>query len=174
MTRRAKSTKRHIESYAHAEKERVNNPSIGLVTPDTDLFAQLGLHAHGPHIDPQLTWAGKAEHTSFDVPTVSLHVHERNDPRTIIEATRKRTRPHVFRTDRVREPIDATEPTRVVVSFGPDHAPTEQRQVALAIEARSLVPRPKLTVFAAFQVDPEAAKDIDETRWPGSRCSRHR
>ncbi len=35
-------------------------------------------------------WTGKAEHTSFEVPTVSLHVHERIDPRTIIEATRKR------------------------------------------------------------------------------------
>jgi adenine-specific DNA-methyltransferase len=41
------------------------------------------------HLDPQLQWAGKAEHTSFDVPTVSLHVHERIDPRRIIEAVRK-------------------------------------------------------------------------------------
>ena len=90
MARRTKSTKRHIESYAHADKERVNNPPIGLVTPDTDLDAEPGLYVHDPHIDPQLTWAGKSEHTSFDVQTVSLHVHERIDPRTIIEATRKR------------------------------------------------------------------------------------
>ena len=39
---------------------------------------------------PYLDWAGKAEHTSFDIQTVSLHVHERIDPRTIIEAVRKR------------------------------------------------------------------------------------
>jgi Zn-dependent peptidase ImmA (M78 family) len=32
--------------------------------------------------------------------------------------------------------------------------------------------RPKLIVFAAFQFDPEAAKDIDETNWPGVTCSR--
>jgi adenine-specific DNA-methyltransferase len=57
---------------------------------------------------------------------------------------------------------------RVVVSFGPDHQPLEQRQVALAIEeAQTLVPKPKMVVFAAFQFDPEAAKDIDETNWPG-------
>jgi DNA modification methylase len=57
---------------------------------------------------------------------------------------------------------------RVVISFGPEHAPLEQRQVALAIEeAQSLVPKPKIIVFAAFQFDPEAAKDIDETQWPG-------
>lgn len=60
------------------------------------------------------------------------------------------------------------KPERVVVSFGPDHAPLEARQVELAIEeAQELVPRPRLIVFAAFQFDPEAAKDIDETKWPG-------
>ncbi|WNC30178.1 hypothetical protein RHH53_01095 [Thermosynechococcus sp. PKX82] len=31
-------------------------------------------------------------------------------------------------------------------------------------EARTLVPKPKLLVFAAFQFDPEAAKDIDEMK----------
>ena len=57
---------------------------------------------------------------------------------------------------------------RFVVSFGPDYAPMEQRQVALAIEeAQTLVPKPKVIVFAAFQFDPEASKDIDETNWPG-------
>jgi adenine-specific DNA-methyltransferase len=40
--------------------------------------------------EPYLNWAGKAERTSFDVDMVSLHVHERIDPRTIVEATRKR------------------------------------------------------------------------------------
>ncbi|HEX3819501.1 MAG TPA: DNA methyltransferase, partial [Candidatus Sulfotelmatobacter sp.] len=45
---------------------------------------------YDPHLDPQLVWAGKKEHTSFEVPTVSLHVHERIDPSTIIEAVRRR------------------------------------------------------------------------------------
>jgi len=59
-------------------------------------------------------------------------------------------------------------PQRVVISFGPEHAPLEQRQVEMAIEeAQALVPKPKIVVFAAFQFDPEAAKDIDETNWPG-------
>ncbi len=62
----------------------------------------------------------------------------------------------------------ADNPERVVIAFGPDHAPLEQRQVELAIEeAGKLVPKPKIVVFAAFQFDPEAAKDIDETNWPG-------
>jgi adenine-specific DNA-methyltransferase len=60
------------------------------------------------------------------------------------------------------------KPQRVVVSFGPEYAPLEQRQVSLALEeAQRLVPKPKMVVFAYFQADPEAAKDIDETDWPG-------
>ena len=57
---------------------------------------------------------------------------------------------------------------RVVVSFGPDHAPLEQRQVERSIEeAFGLMPRPEIIVFAAFQFDPEAAKDIDKMNWEG-------
>ncbi len=78
------------------------------------------------------------------------------------------TRPSAEGSDRVREEGTAYSPQRIVVSFGPEHAPLEQRQVALAIEeALTLVPSPKLVLFAAFQFDPEAAKDIDETNWPG-------
>ena len=74
---------------------------------------------------------------------------------------------HWLHADGETRPDDG-EPARVVVSFGPEHAPMEQRQVELAIgEARKLVPRPGIIVFAAFQFDPEAAKDIDETDWPG-------
>ena len=88
--RRPYQSKRPIESYDHRDKDRLNNPPVGLVTPETDLDAGRKTYAYDPHLDPQLQWAGKAEHTSFEVPTVSLHVHERIDPRTIIEATRKR------------------------------------------------------------------------------------
>lgn len=54
---------------------------------------------------------------------------------------------------------------RVVVSFGPEHAALEQRQVELAMrEAGDLFPRPKMILFCAFTFDPEAAKDIDATK----------
>lgn len=90
MARQRKSEQREIEQYKHENKQRVNNPPIGLVNPDTDPEEGSKKYAYDPHLDPQLIWAGKAEHTSFEVPTVSLHVHERIDPRTIIEAVRKR------------------------------------------------------------------------------------
>ena len=78
------------------------------------------------------------------------------------------TRPDDAGADIVSDGGTAWNPERVVISFGPDHAPLEQRQVGLAIEeAQSLVPKPKIVVFAAFQFDPEASKDIDETNWPG-------
>ena len=103
---KGKAKKRPIEQYNHKGKKRVNNPPAGLVTAETD--PPLPTHRtydyttpvpsvkpgqdldYDPHLDPQLVWAGKKEHPSFEVPTVSLHVHERIDPRTIIEAVRKR------------------------------------------------------------------------------------
>jgi adenine-specific DNA-methyltransferase len=60
------------------------------VTPELDREKGVKAYAYDPHLDPQLQWSGKAEHTSFEVPTVSLHVHERIDPRTIIEAVRNK------------------------------------------------------------------------------------
>ena len=54
------------------------------------------------------------------------------------------------------------EPKRVVISFGPEFAPLEPTQVEMALEEAShLYPKPKVVIFAAFQFDPEAAKDID-------------
>lgn len=79
-----------IEAYQHTKEKRLNNPPVGMVDPDTDPDGEQKTYSYDPHIDPQLHWAGKAEHLSFEVPTVSLHVHERIDPLTIIEAVRKR------------------------------------------------------------------------------------
>lgn len=54
---------------------------------------------------------------------------------------------------------------RVVVSFGPEHAALEQRQVEHGLrEASELFPPPKMIVFCAFTFDPEAAKDIDAVK----------
>ncbi len=79
------------------------------------------------------------------------------------------TRPNDRGADSVRETRAIyKEPQRVVISFGPEHAPLNKVQVERAIEeAQTLVPKPRIIVFASFQFDPEAAKDIDETDWPG-------
>ena len=85
-----KQTPMSIEAYDHLGQERLNNPPVGLVDSNNDEDAGKKTYEYDPHLNPQLQWAGKAEGTSFEVPTVSLHVHERIDPRTIIEATKKR------------------------------------------------------------------------------------
>jgi len=51
---------------------------------------------------------------------------------------------------------------QVLIVYGSDHAPLEQRVVEFALdEARSL--KPDILLFCAYQFDPEARKDIDET-----------
>ena len=78
-----------IEQYEHKDKDRLNNPPVGLVDSHTDNGGyKKKTYEYDPHLDPQLQWAGKAEHMSFDVPTVSLHVHERIDPRRIVESVK--------------------------------------------------------------------------------------
>ena len=58
---------------------------------------------------------------------------------------------------------DGSPGGRAVVSFGPEYAPLESRQVELAwSEARTLDPRPRYVIFMAFVFDPEAAHDIDD------------
>lgn len=79
-----------VEQYEHLGKKRANNPPVGLVTLDSDRDEPKKTYAYDPHLDPQLEWAGKAERMSFDIPTVSLHVHERIDPRTILEAVKRK------------------------------------------------------------------------------------
>ena len=90
MAKKPADAKRKIEHYTHRKKKRVNNPPVGLVTPDTDRDAGKKSYTYDPHLDPALQWAGRAERASFDIQTVSLHVHERIDPRSIIEAVRRK------------------------------------------------------------------------------------
>src|SRR3989475_12800669 len=72
-----KQSKRPIERYKHKDKKRINNPPVGLVTPETDPVAPThktydyvapvpSVKArqeldYDPHLDPQLVWAGRSE-----------------------------------------------------------------------------------------------------------------
>lgn len=84
--------KRAIDRYEHTGKKRVNNPPVGLVTPQTD--PPLPTHKiydyiqpvpgvkpgkelnYDPHLDPQLAWAGKKEHYEIVWPNVIRIDHE--------------------------------------------------------------------------------------------------
>ncbi|MFZ3169737.1 MAG: site-specific DNA-methyltransferase [Candidatus Methanoperedens sp.] len=115
MSKTTRTEKKPIEQYDHKGKERCNNPPVGLVTPETDREGAKKSYAYDPHLDPALVWAGKAEHTSFEIPTVSLHVHERIDPRTIIDAVRKRS--GIERQKSLFEFTEENPPLREAIEF---------------------------------------------------------
>jgi len=85
-----KEEKDELAQYTFEEERRLNIPQTGLVSAETDPLNGKKTYMFDPHLDPELQWAGKTEGTSFDVDTVSLHVHERIDPLTIIEAVRNK------------------------------------------------------------------------------------
>lgn len=84
ITRKSKEIS--VETYAHKGKKRKNNPPVGLVSSATDALNGKTIYKHNPHIDPFLSWAGKAEGMSFEAQNVSLHIHERIDPQRIIKS----------------------------------------------------------------------------------------
>ncbi len=78
-----------VLSYRHPDR-RKNNPEVGLVNEASDPVQPKTVWAYDPHLDPVLQWTGKTERTSFEVDTVSLHVHERIDAMSILSAVSKR------------------------------------------------------------------------------------
>src|SRR6202162_2882795 len=114
--KRTSSTGKPIEQYEHKDKERLNNPPVGLVDAHTDNGGyKKKTYKYDPHLDPQLQWAGKAEHTSFEVPTVSLHVHERIDPRRIIESVKKKVEEEKYKQTSLFE--EHKKPLREAIEF---------------------------------------------------------
>ena len=79
-----------VKQYLHEKEKRTNNPSVGLVTPESDKDLPAKKYSFDPHLDPQLEWSGKVENSDFEVDTVSLHRHERIDPMTIISKVLKK------------------------------------------------------------------------------------
>lgn len=57
---------------------------------------------------------------------------------------------------------------RAVIHFASESHPLDQRMVNFILdETERIRPSPDIILFCAFQFDPEAAKFIDETSWPG-------
>jgi adenine-specific DNA-methyltransferase len=82
----------NIETYRHETDKRKNAVPVSLASYDT-AKPKPKKYEYDPHLDPQLVWAGKKEHTSFEVPTVSLHIHEHIAPEAII-------RSNIFKKDK--------------------------------------------------------------------------
>lgn len=115
--RKSKEKAETVDQYTHGNVKRPNNPPVGLVTPATDPDQPKKKYLYDPRLDPQLMWSGKQENTEFDVDTVSLHVHERIDPHTILE---KAMKPQEFKQETLFGYFDSPEnnpPLRHAIEF---------------------------------------------------------
>ena len=81
------SNLRDIETYLHKDKSRKNNPKAGLAAYDK-ADDTVKTYSFDPHLTPTLDWAGKKERLSFEVPTSSIHIHEKITPHKIIRSVR--------------------------------------------------------------------------------------
>lgn len=58
-----------VEDYEHIGAKRTNNPPAGLAHLDRDKTPTRTVkYEYDPHLDPVLTWAGKAERQTVEVP----------------------------------------------------------------------------------------------------------
>jgi len=87
-TLKAISKQKEVKDYRHSEK-RKNIPDSGLLNYHKEKLMKTK-YEYDPHLDPQLQWAGKAEHTSFEVDNVPLHVHERISTQAIIDSVKQK------------------------------------------------------------------------------------
>lgn len=106
--------KKDIEQYKHNDKSRPNNPQVGMVSNANDSDTAKKQYAFDPHLDPTLVWAGKQEQSELEVDTVSIHVHERIDPKSIIQQVHKDVK--VYQHSLFEQPFDH-RPVREEISF---------------------------------------------------------
>ena len=119
----AKPTSPHknkdIEQYKHKDKTRLNNPQVGMVSEANDPDGAKKRYSYDPHLDPALVWTGKKEQSEVDVDTVSIHVHERIDPKSIVHQVHKNSinsYSHGYQVGLFEQPFDH-RPVRDEVSF---------------------------------------------------------
>jgi adenine-specific DNA-methyltransferase len=69
LARKAKKKEEDVESYRHEADTRENAVPVGLASYDTAKHKPKK-YEYDPHLDPQLVWSVKKEHTLFEVPIV--------------------------------------------------------------------------------------------------------
>ncbi len=92
---------REIQNYEHDGK-RKNIPEVGLVSSVTDKVENSKKYEFDPYLNPELNWSGKKEENYLEIDTVSLHVHERIDPKSLIEKLKKISQKNLNNYDQLR------------------------------------------------------------------------
>jgi adenine-specific DNA-methyltransferase len=75
LARMAKKKDENVEAYRHETGKRKIVVSAGLASYDTSK-PKPKRYDYDPHLLPQLIWSGKKENASFEVPKISLYIHE--------------------------------------------------------------------------------------------------
>ena len=96
--------KKEVKRYVHSKTKRTNNPPAGLANQEQSTILKRQRYSFDPHLDPQLQWSGKQENSSFDIDTVSIHIHEQIDPSTILNKVK-----HQETSSRMDEFFDTDE-----------------------------------------------------------------
>lgn len=98
---RNRRSKSDVQDFRQSKVRRKNNPPAGIASTYEVRERQTAYYAYDSHLDPQLVWSGKAEHPSFEVDLISLHIHERISTRAILDAVR---RPELLQLNLFGEP----------------------------------------------------------------------
>ena len=86
---RGNAVNNKVQDYRFVDEKRKNIPDAGLASFYRET-RERKKYEYDPHLDPTLQWAGKTEHTSFEVDTVALHIHERISTKAILKAVEKK------------------------------------------------------------------------------------
>lgn len=120
-----------VQDFRRSKVQRKNNPPAGIAPTYEVQERQTAYYACDSHLDPQLVWSGKAEHPSFEVDLVSLHIHERISTRATLDAVH---RPELLQLNLFGE-IDA-----IAAKYQPqiDQALTELNQLRDGMSPRGI------------------------------------
>ena len=78
MAKKARKKEEDIDSYLHETETLKNAVPVELASDDTSK-AKPKRYDYEPHLDSQLIWSGKKEHTSLEVPTIAYDLKLSSD-----------------------------------------------------------------------------------------------
>ena len=94
MAKATKSKKKPISQYDHKGKRRVNNPPVGLVTPETDKETGKKKYAYDHHIDPALQFDSQRSQLEKIIDD-RLSAETLEEVRAALQKLRKRQAPYL-------------------------------------------------------------------------------
>lgn len=93
IKRTRKSSKKPIEQYEHKDKQRINNPPVGLVSEKTDIDQGKKTYRYDPHLDPELQFDNQRNEIENIIDS-GLSAETIEQAKTALTELKKRQEPH--------------------------------------------------------------------------------